>query len=89
MNVDGMKRVMLKESFSTSWLRRCRDTSKQRIERPVKNRVFKSLYFTDYDICVSCIKKSKPKSLKKGASRSKGLLEVIHKNIREPLTATC
>lgn len=89
MNVGGMKCDMLNESSSTLWHTRLGDTSKQRLERPIKNIVFKSLYFTDYDICVDSIKEKQTKSLKKGAIRSKGLLEVIHTNIYEPLTTTC
>ena len=49
----------------------------------MKNGILKNLNFTDFEICVDCIKGKQTKHTKKGATRSNELLEIIHTDICE------
>ena len=63
--------------------------SKERIERLVKDNILEHLDFTDFDICIDCIKGKQTKQIKKNATRSKELLEIIHTDICGPLHIPC
>ena len=54
------------------------------MKRLVKDGVLPILDFTDFNVCVDCIKGKKTKHKKKGATRSKELLEIIHTDICGP-----
>ena len=43
--------------------------------------VFSALDFTDFETCLDCIKGKQTNKSKKGVTRSKHLLEIIHTNI--------
>ena len=58
------------------------------IERLTKTNILPSLNFDDLGTCVDCIRGKFTNSKKKGATRSLGLLEIIHTNISGPLTPT-
>ncbi|GKC62847.1 retrovirus-related pol polyprotein from transposon TNT 1-94, partial [Tanacetum coccineum] len=58
--------------------------SKERLQRLVKNKILPNLDFTDFGLCVECIKAKQTKLNKKGATRSDDLLEIIHTDICRP-----
>jgi hypothetical protein len=55
-----------------------------RIERLIKEEIFHSLDFSNFDPCIECIKGKFTKQIKKGAVRSTGILELIHTYICGP-----
>jgi hypothetical protein len=50
----------------------------------VKDKVLPNLDFTDFGVCVDCIKGKQTKHTKKGATRIGGLLEIVHTSIYGP-----
>ncbi|KAK9672915.1 hypothetical protein RND81_12G134500 [Saponaria officinalis] len=58
--------------------------SKERIQRLVSNDILDSVDFTDFDICVSCIKGKQTKVKRLGANRATDVLELIHTDICGP-----
>ncbi|GJR88471.1 putative zinc finger, CCHC-type containing protein [Tanacetum coccineum] len=58
--------------------------SRDRMTRLVKDEVLPNLDFSDFEKCVECIKGKMTKGNKKGATRSTGLLELIHTDICGP-----
>jgi len=54
------------------------------MERLVKNEILLSLDFTNLNVCVDCIKDKQTKHIKKGATKSSQLLEIIHTDICGP-----
>lgn len=77
----GLKRSLTNENSSMLWHRRLGHISKERLEKLVKSGVLENLDFTDFHICVNCIKGKQIKHKQKGATRSKELLELIHTDI--------
>ena len=61
------------------WYKRLGHIFKERILRLVKIKILPDLDFIDLGICVDCIKGKHP--IKKAATRSIQLLELIHINI--------
>ena len=55
----------------------------------MKNDILENLDFNNFGMCVDCIKGKQIKHAKKGATRSKGLLEIIHIDICGPLSSPC
>jgi transposase InsO family protein len=70
---------------SKLWHRRLGHISRRRMERLIKNDVLLPLDFLDADKCVDCIKRKYAKTIKKGAVRATGVLELIHTDIGGPL----
>ncbi|GJS11813.1 putative RNA-directed DNA polymerase [Tanacetum coccineum] len=58
--------------------------SRDRMTRLVKDEVLPDLDFSDFENYVECIKGKMTKGNKKGATRSTGLLELIHTDIYGP-----
>ena len=56
--------------------------------RLVKNEILPSLDFIDLNVCVDYIKGKQTKHIKKGATRSTQLLEIIHTDICGPFDAS-
>ena len=90
-NVDvkydvGMKRSALNESSADLWHKRLGHISKERILRLIKSEVLPQLDFTDWNnTCVDCIKGKQTKHVsKQAATRSSGLLDLIHTDICGP-----
>ena len=84
-NGIGTKRSLVNESSSYLWHKRLGHISKERIERLVKNKILLNLDFTDFGICVDCIKgKHTSHTNKNSATRSTQLLEIIHTDISGP-----
>lgn len=50
----------------------------------VNKGVLNILYFTNFDICVDCIKNKQINKSKKGAKRSPNILEIIQMDIYRP-----
>jgi hypothetical protein len=80
----GTKRNLINESSSYLWHRRLGHISKERMERLIKDGILPNLDFTDLDVCVDCIKGKQTKHIKKGATRSGELLEIVHTDICGP-----
>lgn len=50
----------------------------------VKDGILSNLDFTNFDVCVDCIKVKQTKHTKKGVTRIGKLLEIVHTNICGP-----
>ena len=72
------------KNYAYLWHKRLGHISKERIQRLVKCDVLPSLDFTDFDVCIDCLKGKMTKHQKKGATHSSGLLEIIHTDICGP-----
>jgi transposase InsO family protein len=81
----GSKRV--NDEFSSMlWHRRLGHISREIIERLTTDGILDSLDFSDFQTCVDCVKGKLMRARKKGATRSEGLLEIIHTDICGPFT---
>jgi hypothetical protein len=58
--------------------------SRERLERLVKDEILPNLDFTDFGMCVDCIKGKQSKHTKNCATRSGGLIEIVHIHICVP-----
>ena len=58
------------------------------MERLIKDEILDKLDFSDSDRNIDCIKGKYAKTIKKGAIRSSGVLELIHTDICGPLSVT-
>ena len=52
----GIKRKINKENSTTLWHRRLGHISRNRVERLVSNGILDSLYFTNFNVCIECVK---------------------------------
>jgi len=80
----GTKHSLIDENSSILWHRRLGHISKERSERLVNDEILPNLDFTDFDVCVDCIKGKQTKHTKKCARRSGELLEIVHTYICGP-----
>ena len=81
----GMKCGLVNESSAYLWHKHLGHISKERIQRLVKNEILSDLDFTNLDICVDCIMGKHTKHIiKKAATRSTQLFEIIHTDIYGP-----
>ena len=80
----GTKRKFINENSTTLWHKRLGHISKNRIERPVSNGIIDSFDFTNFTICVECIKGKQTKNKRLGANRALEILELIHTDICGP-----
>ena len=95
----GSKRVN-DEFSSILWHRHLGHITRYRMERLTRNGILDSLDFSyfqsildslnflDFQTCVDCVKGKITRARKKGATRNKGLLEIIHTDICGPFTPT-
>ncbi|CAM8940925.1 unnamed protein product [Rhodiola kirilowii] len=82
---QGIKRSAFNEHSAFLWHQRLGHISKERIMRLVKNEILPQLDFSDLNVCVDCIKGKQTKHIvKKSATRSTQLLELIHTDICGP-----
>ena len=58
------------------------------MERLIKDEILQELDFSDSEQCIDRIKGKYAKTIKKGATRSTGVLEIIHTDICGPLSVT-
>jgi len=80
----GVKRNRDVGNSSKLWHRRLGHISRDRMQRLIRNEILPALDFSDFDNCVECVKEKFVKGNKKGATRSGGLLEIIHTDICGP-----
>lgn len=80
----GTKRKLTKENSASLWHKRLGHISKSRVERLVSDGILDSLDFSDFDVCVECIKGKQTKIKKYGAHRTTDVLELIHTDICGP-----
>ena len=74
LNVNvKIKYDIINESSSILWHRWLGYISKERMTKLVKKDVLSNLNFSDFGMCIDCIKGKQIKSHKKHASRSQGL----------------
>ena len=85
----GLKRGLINDNSSILWHKRLGHISRNRIERLVKDGILENLDFTDFELCVDCIKGKQTKHNMKGATRSSELLEIIHTDICGPFSIPC
>ena len=85
----GTKHSLINENSSNLWHKRLGHISRERLERLVKDGILPNLDFTDFGVCVDCIKGKQTKHTKKAATRSIKLLEIIHTNICGSLILHC
>jgi hypothetical protein len=82
---QGIKRSASNESSAYLWHQRVGHISKERLMRLVKCEILPQLDFSDLNVCVDCIKGKQTKhAIKKPATRSIQLLELIHTDICGP-----
>ena len=60
----GMKCGIINESCSILWYRWLGHISKKKMTRLVKKSILSNLDFSDFDMCIDCIKKNKLKIIK-------------------------
>ena len=80
-NTFGIKRNVMNEESFLLWHWRLGHISIKRIKKLANEGVLNALDFTDFETCLDCIKGKQTNKSKKGAIRSKHLLEIIHTNI--------
>ena len=84
VNSRGMKRKLTNENSASLWHKRLGHISKSRIERLVSDGILDSLDFTDFEVCVDCIKGKQTNIRRLGANRASDVLELIHTDICGP-----
>ncbi|CAA0806446.1 Uncharacterized mitochondrial protein AtMg00300, partial [Striga hermonthica] len=84
----GIKHGVANENSAFLWHKRLGHVSKERMQRLVKDEILSDLDFTDFGLCVDCIKGKQTKHNKKEAKRSSKLLEIIHTDIWERYKGT-
>jgi len=80
----GTKRKIDNTQSGALWHKRLGHISKNRVERLVSNGILKSIDFTNFDVCVECIKGKQTKAKRLGAYRASDVLELIHTDICGP-----
>ncbi|GKF45043.1 retrovirus-related pol polyprotein from transposon TNT 1-94 [Tanacetum coccineum] len=81
---NGKRKHLYEESSSRLWHKRLGHISKDTMQLLIKEGILHHLDFLDFNQCVECIKGKFVKTIKKGSTRSKHLLEVIHTDICGP-----
>jgi hypothetical protein len=77
----GTKRKLNNENSAKLWHKHLGHISKARVERLVSDGILDSLDFTDFDICIECIKGKQTKTKRLGANRTSDVIELIHIDI--------
>jgi len=80
----GTKRNLVNEISAYLWHKRLGHKSKERMQKLVNNEILSNLDFTNFGVCIDCIKGRQTKHIKKSATRSTELLEIIHIDICDP-----
>jgi hypothetical protein len=90
MNVCDKSNKLKRDNETLLKLWHCRlgHILKGRMERLFKEEILQPLDFLDSKQCTDCIKGKFAKTFKKGATRSIGLLEIIHTDICGPFPVT-
>jgi len=80
----GTKRKIDNTQSGALWHKRLGHISKNRVERLMSNGILESIDFTNFDVCVECIKGKQTKAKRLGAYRASNVLELIHTDICGP-----
>ncbi|KAL6311270.1 hypothetical protein AAG906_016241 [Vitis piasezkii] len=80
----GIKRKLMNENSSMLWHKRLGHISNQRIQRLVSDGILDPLDFSDFQVCIECIKGKQTNIKKKNANRCSDVLELIHTDICGP-----
>lgn len=80
----GTKRKLNTDNSATLWHKRLGHISRNRVERLVSDGILDSLDFTNFGVCIDCIKGKQTKIKKLGANRTTDVLELIHTDICGP-----
>jgi len=80
----GTKRKIDNTQSGALWHKRLGHISKNRVERLVSNGILESIDFTNFDVCVECIKGKQTKAKRLSAYRASDVLELIHTDICGP-----
>ena len=80
----GIKRKLINENSSMLWYRHLGHISNQRIQRLMSEGILDSLDFSDFQVCIECIKGKQPNMRKNDTNRSSDVLELIHTDISGP-----
>ena len=79
-----VKKRKVSEFSAFLWHRRLAHISKARLQRLVKDNLFPSLDFSDFDTCIECVKGKITKTRNKISTRSTEPLQLIHTDICGP-----
>jgi hypothetical protein len=90
MNVTNVsnKRKRFNETSSKLWHYRLCHISRGRMDHLIKDDIIENIDLSDLEQCIDCIKGKYAKTIKKGATRSTDILEIIHTDICGPLSVT-
>nr|CAN61880.1 hypothetical protein VITISV_018026 [Vitis vinifera] len=77
----GIKRKLMNENSSMLWHKRLGHISNQRIQRLVSDGILDPLDFSNFQVCIECIKGKQTNMKKKNANRCSDVLELIHTDI--------
>ena len=61
----GMKRKVINENSSNLWHKKLGRISRERMVRLVKDELLSNIDFTDFSVCIDCIKGKQAKTIKK------------------------
>ena len=84
VGTGGVKRKLTSENSASLWHKRLGHISKKRIERLVSEGILDALDFSDFDLCIHCIKGKQTNIRSFGANRASDVLELIHTDICGP-----
>ena len=70
MNSSGLKRRLIDENFSMLWHKRLGYISRERLERLVSEGILNPFAFTDFKMCVECVKEKRTFIRKLGSNSS-------------------
>jgi len=84
LSTRGTKRKLTTENSGILWHKRLGHISKKRIERLVSDEILDPLDFTNFDICVNCIKGKQTNTRRFVANKTMDILELIHTDICGP-----
>ena len=84
LSTRGVKRKLTSENSGALWHKRLGHISQRRIERLVSCEILNPLDFTDFNICVNCIKGKQTNKRRFEANRTLDVLELIHTDICGP-----
>ena len=80
----GIKQKLINENSSMLWHKRLGHISNQRIQRLVSEGILDPLDFSDFQVCIECIKGKQTNMRKKDANRCSDVLELIHTDLCGP-----
>ena len=80
----GIKQKLINENSSMLWHKRLGHISNQRIQRLVSEGILDPLDFSDFQVCIECIKGKQTNMRKKDVNRCSDVLELIHTDICGP-----